>query len=97
MLTFHAGPGVVECCCGQIITGNHLCIQLITEQRIRVRKCRFKELTNNECSICQADSEQKLFAHQWYTDIDGYDRCSECSCKCTYGQLPKECECDDSH
>ena len=95
MLTFHDGPGVVECFCGQIITGNHLCVQIITVQRISVRECGFKKL-NNECSICRADSEQKIYDKQCYTDIDGYDRCSICSTKCSYGQLPRQCGCDDS-
>ena len=35
-------------------------------------------------------TEQKEFARQWSVDRDGYDVCSECYGKCTYGVLPKQ-------
>ena len=66
MLTYHDGPGVVECCCGQIIKGNHLCVQIINERRIRVRKCRFKKLTNNTSVVyVKQIANRNYFDKQW--------------------------------
>ena len=93
MLVYHNGAGVLECYCGHIITGKHMCAQVINVQRLCIRECGFGDL-NNECSICRKDDEQKNYDKQWYTDRDGYDRCSTCSMKCCYGDLPKQCECE---
>ena len=101
MLIWHNGAEVIECGCGKIINGKHKCTKDIKSKKLCVTECgynterRYRPLreVNLACDICQKDAKQKEYDEQWAVDFDGYDVCSECHGKCTYGVLPKECEC----
>ena len=104
MLIWHNGAEVLECCCGQIINGDHKCTKDMTSKKLCVTRCGYNtdykqnpiEEVNLSCDVCRKDAAQKEFDSQWTVDFDGYDVCSECHGKCTYGVLPKQeqgCEC----
>ena len=104
MLIWHNGAEVLECCCGQIINGNHLCTKDMKSTKLCVTRCGYNTVRkqnplreiNLTCVVCRKDAEQKEYDSQWTVDFDGYDVCSECHGKCTYGVLPKQeqgCEC----
>ena len=104
MLIWHNGAEVVECCCGQIINGNHQCTKDMTSTKLCVTSCGYRtergynplREINLDCVVCQKDTEQKKFDSQWTVNLDGYDVCSMCNGKCPYGELPKQdygCDC----
>jgi hypothetical protein len=104
MLIWHSGAKVLECCCGQIINGNHLCTKDMKSTKLRVTRCGYQTEHHDNplrevdltCAVCRKDAGQKEFDSQWAVDFDGYDVCSECHGKCPYGDLPKQdyaCEC----
>ena len=93
ILIYHNEAEITECCCGQLINGNHICTKDILSRNLRVKECGFKTDVNIDCIICQKDVKQKEYNAQWAIDKDGYDVCSSCYGKCCFGELPKNCEC----
>ena len=68
----------------------------VTECGFKTRRFHPLRDVNLACVICQKDAKQKEYDEQWTVDLDGYDVCSECHAKCSYGDLPKQCECAEN-
>ena len=92
-LIYHNGAESIECHCGRIINGRHECTTEEATEEIQVIECAFTKWNDNYCSVCMKDAKQKDFDDQWYTDEDGYLRCSTCDVKCEYAEFPKDCGC----
>ena len=94
-LIYHNGAKSIECHCGRIINGRHECTKGVEEatEKIQVIECDFTKWNDNYCNVCMKDAKQKDFDDQWYTDGDGYSRCSICYVKCEHGEVPKHCQC----
>ena len=86
-MLYHVATREVECDCGEIIAGEHVCLKASNH-------VRESEYNKDSCARCKCYDENVKYDSQWSEDEDGYSICSGCRIKRDHGILPKNCGCD---